>query len=57
MLRLDVETIDSVPGEDISRCPQRDDVGVVREDLEGDGIAVLAVVILVDIELKELGVG
>lgn len=57
MLRLDVETINGVPGEDISRCPQSDDVGVVREDLEGDGIAVLAVVILMDIKLKELGVG
>lgn len=57
MFRFDVETLNSVPGEDISRCPQCNYVGVVGEDLERDGVAVLAVVILVDVELEELGVG
>lgn len=56
MLRLDVETLDGVPCEDIPRCPQCDNVGVIREDLEGDGVAILAVVILVDVELEEFGV-
>lgn len=57
MLRLDVETLDGVPCEDIPRCPQRDNVSVVRKDLEGDGVAILAIVILVDVELEEFGVG
>lgn len=57
MFRFDVETLNGVTGEDISRRPQRDNMGVVGEDFERDGVAVLAVVILVDVELEELGVG
>lgn len=57
VLRLDIETLDGVPCEDIPRCPQRDNVGVIREDLEGDRVAILAVVILVDVELEKFRVG
>ena len=56
-LGLDVEALDRVPGEDVAGGLEGHDVRVVGEDLERDGIAELARLVFVHVELEQLRIG
>lgn len=54
VLRLDVETLDGVVGEDVAGVHEGDNMGVVGEDLKGDWIHHIPVIVLREMELDEI---
>lgn len=54
ILRLDVESLDRVVGEDVAGVLQSNDMRVVCEDLERDRIDILALLVLGEVELGQL---